>query len=381
MVDCDWSSHRPAPVPSEHCEQSGSNVIIALTHALCLSACIHDQLQAHQSPGEDHRSMRVLIAIPVFNEQQYVANVLTRVREYASDVLVIDDGSTDYTPVLLAMQPVEVIRHAENRGYGRSLQDAFRWAQVDCFDWLITMDCDEQHEPASIPDFLAAAERDDADIISGSRYHACSQKSDQPPSDRRAINRIITHELNARLSLDLTDGFCGFKAYRVDALRRLNLDIDGYDFPMQFWVQAVANGLRITELPIRLIYNDPSRTFGGPLNITRQRLHHYRHTMYREILTHRDRLPSPRATAGIDAELVASVSATPGADDEGRCSLAHSAPGVLSDHVARIEEHLVGVCDSNTCPADSNETPGVSAAASNGGMAVSECEIKSGGTA
>ena len=294
--------------------------------------------------------MRVLIAIPVFNEQQYVANVLTRVREYASDILVIDDGSTDYTPVLLAMQPVEVIRHAENRGYGRSLQDAFRWAQVDCYDWLITMDCDEQHEPTSIPDFLAAAARNDADVISGSRYHACSQASDQPPSDRRAINRIITHELNARLGLSLTDGFCGFKAYRVEALRRLRLDVDGYDFPMQFWVQSVASGLRITELPIRLIYNDPTRTFGGPLNITRQRLHHYRHTMYREILAHRQHLPEPRATAGIDEELVANVSATPGANDEGRCGLACSAPGVLSDEIAAIEDHLIGNCQRDEHP-------------------------------
>ena len=72
--------------------------------------------------------MRTLIAIPVFNEEQYVAKVLTEVRRYAKDILVIDDGSTDQTPHLLAQQPVGVIRHSHNRGYGRSLIDAFRWA-------------------------------------------------------------------------------------------------------------------------------------------------------------------------------------------------------------------------------------------------------------
>jgi len=89
--------------------------------------------------------------------------------------------------------------------------------------------------------------------------------------------------LNARLGLTLTDAFCGFKAYRVSACRELHLNIDGYDFPMQFWVQAVAAGLRITELPVRLIYNDPDRSFGGPLDISRTRLTVYRTTMHREL--------------------------------------------------------------------------------------------------
>lgn len=235
--------------------------------------------------------MRTLVAIPVFNEQRYVTQVLTKVQRFATDVLVIDDGSTDYTPVLLAMHPVEVIRHAENRGYGRSLQDAFRWATVDNFDWLITMDCDEQHEPAAIPEFLELIESEQADVISGSRYLAEHPLDDRPPSDRRAINLEITQEINARLGLSLTDAFCGFKAYRVSALDRLSFDVDGYDFPMQFWVQAVARGLRIRELPIRLIYNDPNRSFGGPLDKASARIEHYRATLHRELDRCRNLLP------------------------------------------------------------------------------------------
>ncbi|MHC5004849.1 MAG: glycosyltransferase family 2 protein [Planctomycetota bacterium] len=175
---------------------------------------------------------RILVGIPVYNEQRYVQTVLNEVRRYARDVLVIDDGSTDLTPMRLAEQPVEVIRHAENRGYGRSMQDMLRWADFDGFDWLITMDCDEQHEPAAIPRFVEAIRRDDADVISGSRYLEATPLDDAPPEDRRAINRTITEELNRRLDLTLTDAFCGFKAYRVSACRQLALDVDGYDFPM-----------------------------------------------------------------------------------------------------------------------------------------------------
>jgi glycosyltransferase involved in cell wall biosynthesis len=226
---------------------------------------------------------RVLLGIPVYNEQAYVTRVLAEVRHYARDVLVIDDGSTDETPMLLARQPVEVIRHAENRGYGRSMQDMLRWADFDGYDWLITMDCDEQHEPAAIPDFVRAIDANDADVISGSRYLIPDPHDDSPPEDRRRINTTIAAELNTRLGLELTDAFCGFKAYRVEACRRLSLDVDGYEFPMQFWVQAVAHGLRIEELPVRLIYNDPSRSFGGPLDVPSSRLEHYRRTLHEEI--------------------------------------------------------------------------------------------------
>jgi glycosyltransferase involved in cell wall biosynthesis len=235
--------------------------------------------------------LRILLGIPVYNEQTFVAKVLAEVRRYASDILVIDDGSTDQTPALLARQPVEVIRHAENRGYGRSMQDMLRWASFDGFDWLITMDCDEQHEPAAIPQFVERIEADQSDVISGSRYRSVTAQDVAPPEDRRTINRLITDELNARLRLNLTDAFCGFKAYRVSACDRLKLTVDGYDFPMQFWVEAVANGLAIEELPVRLIYNDPSRSFGGPLDNPQARLDAYRRTMHREIRRCRDRLP------------------------------------------------------------------------------------------
>ncbi len=242
--------------------------------------------------------MRTLVAIPVYNEAKYVEQVLERVLSYApDDVLMIDDGSTDRTPQLLAQFPVEVIRHAHNRGYGRSLQDAFRWASVDEFDWVITMDCDEQHEPASIPHFLEAIERDTLDVISGSRYLTELEDNDQPPQERRRVNSLITAELNERLGLTLTDGFCGFKAYRVSSLRTLELTENGYAFPMQFWVQAAARKLRIDEIPVRLIYKDLNRTFGGQLDDVDERLEHYRCVMHKEIERLAAELP---ASASVD---------------------------------------------------------------------------------
>lgn len=244
--------------------------------------------------------MRILIAIPTYNEEKYVVQVLRRVRQFAEHVLVIDDGSTDATPCMLPREPVEVIRHATNRGYGRSIQDAFRWACVDRFDWVITMDCDEQHEPEAIPHFIRAIREGNWDVISGSRYLKDYGDNDSPPPARRAINRAITREINDRLGLGITDAFCGFKAYRTCMVSKLPFDVDGYEFPMQFWVQAVANRLRITEIPIRLIYNDPTRTFGGPLDLDDIRYAHYRAVLQREIDRCADRLPRAAMSAAAE---------------------------------------------------------------------------------
>lgn len=228
--------------------------------------------------------MRCLVAIPVFNEAATLQRVLADVRPYAREILVIDDGSTDDTPNLLrAERGIFRIRHHENVGYGQSLIDGFRFAVCRGYDWLITMDCDEQHEPAWIPRFLRAAAEDDADIISGSRYLVDYADNSRPPPDRQAINQKITDLLNEVLGLNLTDAFCGFKAYRVAALRCLNLTVPGYGMPLQLWAQAVAEGLRIRELPVRLIYRDADRRFGGSLDDADARLLYYYDVLIHEL--------------------------------------------------------------------------------------------------
>ena len=247
-------------------------------------------------------SPRILIAIPVFNEERSVDRVLGEVARHAAsfggEILVIDDGSTDATPSLIARHPVEVIRHGKNRGYGRAMQDMLEWADFRGYDWVISMDCDEQHEPASLPDFVAAIRRGNADIVSGSRYMDESLPGDPAPEDRRRINALLTHELNDRLSLGISDAFCGYKAYRASVCANLALDVCGYDFPMQFWVQACAAGLRIEELAVRRIYVDMTRTFGSGLDVPDRRLAVYRETLYREIHRCARRLPV-RAAEGI----------------------------------------------------------------------------------
>jgi dolichol-phosphate mannosyltransferase len=229
--------------------------------------------------------VRLLIAIPVHNERKYVSQVLEKVRQYHhGDILTVDDGSTDGTSEVLAATPgILRLRHPVNRGYGQSLIDAFRFADRRGYDWVITMDCDEQHEPEMIPVFVEAIATDRWDLISGSRYMEQRPDNDLPPSDRRKINATLTAQINRDLHLDLTDAFCGFKAHRIEAMRRVHLDVPGYAFPMQLWPQVAAAGLRVSEIPVRLIYNDPNRYFGGQLDDAENRLRHYRDVYRRQM--------------------------------------------------------------------------------------------------
>jgi glycosyltransferase involved in cell wall biosynthesis len=219
--------------------------------------------------------MRLLTAIPVCNEEPSLLEVLTEVLRYASDVLVVDDGSTDGTSSILQGFPeVKVIRHPRNQGYGSGLRTAFQAAIRGGYDGVVTLDCDGQHEPKRIPELASRLES--ADIVSGSRYLRVFDPAQQPPEARRRINREVTRWLNECLGLELTDAFCGFKAYRRTALEQFDITEDGYAMPLEVWVQAVAHKMKIVEVAVPLIYLDESRAFGGALDDAAYRLEHYR---------------------------------------------------------------------------------------------------------
>jgi glycosyltransferase involved in cell wall biosynthesis len=228
-----------------------------------------------------------LTALPVYNEERHLLEVLGCVRQFAENVLVVDDGSSDGTARLLeSTSGIEVIRHFENSGYGAALQTAFNHAIAHDYEVLVTIDCDGQHEPQLIPQLAAAVFPDSEeawDIVSGSRYLLTHDGDSAAPEERRRINEIITAQMNACFGLQLTDAFCGFKAYRVETLKKFEITELGYAMPLQLWVQAVRHGMRILEYPVPLIYLDEQRSFGGTLDDGARRLAYYREVIRKEM--------------------------------------------------------------------------------------------------
>ena len=229
-------------------------------------------------------AVRVLTALPVYNEAKHVRDVLRQVLKFSTDVLVVNDGSTDTTAEVLKEFPeIQVVTHARNRGYGAALRSAFDFALNLGYDWVVTIDCDGQHQPERIPAFVAKAVETEADIISGSRYLADFPGDSPAPAERRQINARLTAELNRRLGFRLTDAFCGFKAYKVPSLAKLEITERGYAMPLELWVQAASLGLQVVEVAVPRVYLDENRSFGGALDDARTRLEYYHLTLDRAI--------------------------------------------------------------------------------------------------
>ena len=228
--------------------------------------------------------MRSLIIIPVYNEERTLPRVLAEVRRAAprSDIVVVDDGSTDQSAALAQHHAgVQIVRHDANRGYGQSLITGFGQAVAGAYNVAVTIDCDEQHEPQRIPDFLRASAG--ADIVSGSRYLDAAMPGDPPPPDRARLNREFVDTLRAITGYPITDAWCGFKAYHVEAVQKFVLTEPSYGMPLQVWVQAAYHRLRVTELAVARIYKNPHRQFWGGLDDPQTRRAYYLRVLEGEV--------------------------------------------------------------------------------------------------
>jgi glycosyltransferase involved in cell wall biosynthesis len=230
--------------------------------------------------------LKRLVAIPLYNEESYIRAVLDIIRKhFDEDILVVNDGSTDSSGNILETLKSEfglcVITRKNNIGYGQSIIDSFKFALNNKYDQLVTIDCDEQHEPHRIPQMFKNL--DNVDVCSGSRYILESELDDAPPPDRRAINEKVTSIINMITGYNLTDTFCGMKGYRVEGLRPLDLKETGYAFPIEFWVQAYHFGLSVKECPISRIYKNQSRTFGQKLDDPKVRMAYYYSVLEKEL--------------------------------------------------------------------------------------------------
>jgi len=205
--------------------------------------------------------MRALVVIPTYNEAGNISEVLRRVRTAAPDaeVLVVDDGSPDGTADLAEVVGrevggVHVLRRAAKAGLGDSYSAGFGWALDRDVPIVVEMDADLQHDPAVVPALLAAID-DGADLVIGSRYIEGGSIPDWR-WHRRLLSRGGNRYAASVLSLGLRDATSGFRAYRRDLLRRIDLDAvyaNGYGFQIEMAYLSVRGGATVVEIPIRFV--------------------------------------------------------------------------------------------------------------------------------
>lgn len=218
----------------------------------------------------DVPSPRIGVLVVAYNAASTLASVLDRIPEgfrgAIDHVIVADDASTDSTFLIgvgyretFAELPLTVIRHDENLGYGGNQKWGYRWAMEHDLDVVVLLHGDGQYAPELLPDIVAPIVDGDADAVMGSRMlPPGSARAGGMPLYKWVGNRILTTVQNGLTGASLSEWHSGYRAYRVDALRRVELDAmsDGFDFDTQILLGLMGAGRTIEEIPIPTYYGD-----------------------------------------------------------------------------------------------------------------------------
>ncbi len=201
---------------------------------------------------------KVIAAIPCLNEEQFIADIVSRARKYVDRVIVVDDGSTDKTAEVAHAAGAEVLRHSERQGPGAATKTAFLAAKGYDADILITLDGDGQHNPDEIPQVLAPVLRGEADLVIGSRFLVPGRKN--APKYRKLGIDFITWLYNFRSIVKVSDSQSCFRAYNRRLLEAINITESGFGFSIQVLIQARKKNFTIKEVPISCIYHPQGST-------------------------------------------------------------------------------------------------------------------------
>jgi hypothetical protein len=201
---------------------------------------------------EQHKGVSVLVAIPAWNEEEAVTGVLERMPEKIGDrdvlAVVIDDGSQDRTSQVVREAGGLAVRSPFQRGQGSALRIGYDLAMKMDAEIVVTLDADGQHQPEEVGGVIQPIIDGDSDLVIGSRRLGRQEGGQKV----RTLGIILYNGLiNSLLGTDITDCSSGFKAFRVEALRRVDFREDQYQ-SAEVIISCHKNRLRISEVPITI---------------------------------------------------------------------------------------------------------------------------------
>jgi len=203
--------------------------------------------------------VRTLVIIPTYLEAENITVVLAQVRDAVPDaeVLVVDDGSPDGTADLAEgfgaeHGAVSVLRRPGKAGLGSAYRDGFAWGLERGVEVLVEMDADLSHNPGTLPRLLEPIESGEADLSIGSRY-VLGGAVPNWPTHRLLLSKWGNRYARLALGLPVNDATAGFRAYRADALRTIDLGevaAEGYAFQIEMAYAMWRRGHTVVEIPI-----------------------------------------------------------------------------------------------------------------------------------
>jgi dolichol-phosphate mannosyltransferase len=205
----------------------------------------------------------VVVVVPTYNEREnlpVLAGQLAGLGVPNLQMLVVDDDSPDGTgevaDKLAADSPaaVAVLHRTQKNGLGRAYVAGMTKALEDGADIVVQMDADLSHPAAVVRVMVEALQDPSVGLVIGSRYVPGGSTASQWPWHRKALSAWANFYVNAILRVGIRDATAGFKAWRADALRAVDLPTvrsDGYSFQVELHYRAVQHGITVVEVPIR----------------------------------------------------------------------------------------------------------------------------------
>lgn len=215
------------------------------------------------------KNKKILIFIPAYNAAKTIAHVLDRIpleiKNKAEEILVSDDGSPDNTFQIASdykksnkFRCLKVIRHEQNKGYGRHLKWAYHYAISKGFDIVVNLHGDGQYAPEKLQEMLETLENNGADMVFGSRILGKEVIKGGMPFKKIVGNRVLTGLGNLFLGTNFSEYHSGYRAYSCRALRKVPFILfsNSFVFDIELMINLHRAGMRIKEIPIPTFYGE-----------------------------------------------------------------------------------------------------------------------------
>jgi len=202
--------------------------------------------------------VKLSIVVPVYDERGTIEQVLNRLLEvpYEKEIIAVDDGSTDGTSEVLdrfSHPEMKILRHEKNMGKGAALRTGF--AEVSG-DIVIIQDADLEYDPDDYPKLLGPILDNHADVVYGSRFLGGPHRV--LLFWHYAGNKLITLLSNIMTNLNLTDMETGYKVFRAEVVKGLNLKAERFGCEPEITAKVAKRGYRIYEVPISYYGRTPN---------------------------------------------------------------------------------------------------------------------------
>ncbi|MFK5878058.1 MAG: DUF2062 domain-containing protein [Flavobacteriaceae bacterium] len=207
----------------------------------------------HQEILTELSDLKCCVLIPTYNNEKTLQKVIESVLIYASEVIIINDGSTDSTSKILENFPkLTQIHFQKNKGKGMALRAGFKKAFTDGFDYAITIDSDGQHYADDIPVFIDELKKNEGALLIGSRNMA----HESVPKNSSFGNKFSNFWFWAETGIKLTDTQSGFRLYPLMVMDSITFYTSKFEFEIESIVKVSWRGVEVKNVPIKVLYND-----------------------------------------------------------------------------------------------------------------------------